>query len=89
MKKTLLFLFLTFNIFLLQAQNGNQPVTVTDLTKIVQLGTTSFSHNGKWIVFVSKSILPDEDKKNEYTYRTQLWLVPADGSEAPRPFRNG
>jgi dipeptidyl aminopeptidase/acylaminoacyl peptidase len=85
MKKTLLFLFLTFNIFLLQAQNGNQPVTVTDLTKIVQLGTTSFSHNGKWIVFVSKSILPDEDKKNEYTYRTQLWLVPADGSEAPRP----
>jgi len=89
MKKTLLFLFLTFNIFLLRAQNGSQPVTVTDLTKIVQLGTASFSHNGKWVVFVSKSILPDEDKKNEYIYRTQIWLVPADGSEPPRALTSG
>ncbi|ASU35698.1 peptidase S9 family protein [Mucilaginibacter xinganensis] len=69
----------------MRAQNGTQPITVTDLTKIVQLGTASFSHNGKWVAFVTKSIVADDDKKNEYAYHTRVWLVPADGSEAPRP----
>jgi len=54
------------------------------MTKIVQLGTVSFSHNGKWIMFVSKSITPDESNKNEYNYHTQVWIVPSDGSEMPR-----
>jgi len=54
------------------------------MTKIVQLGTSSFSHNGKWIAFVTKSVVPNDDKKNEYVYHTQIWIAPSDGSEAPR-----
>lgn len=84
MKKLFLFLFLCFSILTLRAQQGSNLISVTDMTKIVQLGTSAFSHNGKWIAFVTKSIVPNDDKKNEYVYHTQIWIAPSDGSEAPR-----
>lgn len=84
MKKLFLFLFLCFTILTLQAQQDSHLISVIDMTKIVQLGTASFSHNGKWVAFVTKSIVPNDDKKNEYVYHTQIWIAPSDGSEAPR-----
>jgi len=84
MKKLLLLFFLFFSIYTLRAQQDSHLISVTDMTKIVQLGTSSFSHNGKWVVFVTKSIVPNDDKKYEYVYHTQIWIAPSDGSEAPR-----
>ena len=84
MKKTLLFLFLILGFYVAQAQNGSQPITVSDMTHIKQLGTASLSHNGKLVVFTVLSVEPDETTKEEYIYRTQIWLVPADGSAEPR-----
>jgi dipeptidyl aminopeptidase/acylaminoacyl peptidase len=85
MKKIILLLVLCCNLFIVRAQHGTQPVTVTDVINIKQLGTASLSHNGKQVVFVVKSVIPDEATKGEYTYRTQIWLVPADGSAEARP----
>jgi Tol biopolymer transport system component len=85
MKKIIPLLFLCCNLFIVRAQQGTQPVTVTDMINIKQLGTASLSHNGKQVVFVVKSVIPDEATKGEYTYRSQIWLVPADGSAEARP----
>ncbi len=84
MKKTLLLLLLSGSLFSLKAQQGKQPITVTDMVKIKQINSASFSHNGKQIAFRVTSIVPDEEKKAEYAYRNQIWLVPADGSAPAR-----
>jgi dipeptidyl aminopeptidase/acylaminoacyl peptidase len=85
MKKTLLSLFLILSLFIVKAQNGSQPVTVTDMTRIKQLSSASLSHNGREVAFTVTSVEPDEAAKGEYLYRTQIWLVPADGSAEARP----
>jgi dipeptidyl aminopeptidase/acylaminoacyl peptidase len=85
MKKALLFLFLIFSLYTVKAQQGNQLITVTDMARIKQLSSASLSHNGKQVVFMVTSVEPNETIKGEYVYRTQLWLVPSDGSTAARP----
>ncbi|OKS88504.1 S9 family peptidase [Mucilaginibacter polytrichastri] len=84
MKKTLFLLLLSGSLFSLKAQQGKQAITVTDMAKIKQLNSVSFSHNGKQIAFRVTSIVPDETNKAEYAYRNQIWLVPADGSAEAR-----
>jgi len=66
------------------AQQGSQPVVVTDLTKIVQLSNLVSSPNGRWVAYTAQSVEAETTKPGEYTYRTQLWLVPSDGSRPPR-----
>jgi dipeptidyl aminopeptidase/acylaminoacyl peptidase len=89
MKKILLFLALSCAVFIAVAQHGNHPVTVTDLTRIKQISGASLSHNGKEVVFTVTSVEPDENAKGEYIYRSQIWMVPADGSAAARPLTSG
>jgi dipeptidyl aminopeptidase/acylaminoacyl peptidase len=67
------------------AQNGNEPVKVTDMLKIKQAGNVVISPDGKNAVFVVTGIEPDGDQKWEYKYLSQIFLVPTDGSAAPRP----
>ncbi|NCD68706.1 S9 family peptidase [Mucilaginibacter agri] len=85
MKKTLLLLLLSGSLFSLKAQQGTQAITVTDMTRIKQINSVTFSHSGKQIAFRVTSIVPDETNKAEYAYRNQIWLVPADGSAPARP----
>jgi dipeptidyl aminopeptidase/acylaminoacyl peptidase len=85
MKKTLLSLFLILSLYIANAQNGSQPITVTDMTRIKQLSSVTLSHNGREVAFAVTSVEPDEAAKGEYVYRTQIWLVPADGSAEARP----
>ncbi|MDB5132694.1 MAG: peptidase family protein [Mucilaginibacter sp.] len=85
MKKTLLSLLLILSLFIVKAQNGSQLVTVTDMTRVKQLSSASLSHNGREVAFAVTSVEPDEAAKSEYVYRTQIWLVPADGSAQARP----
>jgi dipeptidyl aminopeptidase/acylaminoacyl peptidase len=89
MKKILLFLVLNCLVFIAVAQHGNQSVTVTDMTHIKQISGATLSHNGKQVVFTVTSVEPDENAKGEYIYRSQIWMVPTDGSAEARPLTSG
>lgn len=84
MRKILfLFLLLPITVFVF-AQNGTEPVKVTDLLKIKTLGTLNLNPDGSLAVFTVLSVEPEADSKLDYKYTTQIWIVPTDGSEAPR-----
>lgn len=69
---------------LLFAQTGTEPVKVTDMLKIKQLGGVTISPDGSKVAFVVNNIEPDGDNKWEYKYVNQIYVVPADGSSAPK-----
>lgn len=76
-------LFISFSLFAI-AQNGKDPVKVTDMTKIKSVGSINLSKDGSKAVFTVLSIEPDGDSKLEYKYGTQLWMVNTDGNSMPR-----
>ncbi|WEK36737.1 MAG: S9 family peptidase [Candidatus Pseudobacter hemicellulosilyticus] len=79
---TLILLLLCYTI---QAQQGTEPVRVTDLLKIRSASSITLSPDGANLVFVVTSIEPDGDSKLDYTYQGQLWIAPTDGSSPARP----
>jgi len=83
MKK--LFVFLAIGIsHILFAQNGNELIKVTDMLKIKQLSGLTISPDGSKCAFVVNNIEPDGDAKWEFKYFNQIYLVPTDGSSAPK-----
>jgi dipeptidyl aminopeptidase/acylaminoacyl peptidase len=56
-----------------------QPITHETLTLMKRVGAPSVSPDGKWVVFSVTE--PSYDEKEQ---ANDLWLVPADGSAAPR-----
>ena len=64
-------------------------ITATDLFKIKQLESPALSPNGRWVVYVVRSIEPKPEAKDDWTYRTQLWLAAMDGSAPPRQLTFG
>ncbi|HRG25041.1 MAG TPA: S9 family peptidase [Chitinophagaceae bacterium] len=82
-KFLLVFLLLSFTLFV-AAQNGTEPVKVTDLLKVKTLGTLNLNNDGSLAVFTVLSIEPEAESKLDYKYSTQIWIVPTDGSAAPR-----
>jgi dipeptidyl aminopeptidase/acylaminoacyl peptidase len=70
-------LFLYLPVF---AQNGNEPMRVTDLTKIRSIGSIAVSPDGKQVVYVVTAIEP---KGEEYNYINQLWLSDLSGKSQP------
>ncbi len=84
MRKILLvLLLLSFTLFV-TAQNGTEAVKVTDLLKVKTLGTLNLNPDGSLAVFTVLSIEPEAESKLDYKYTTQIWIVPTDGSAAPR-----
>jgi len=69
---------------LLFAQTATEPVKVTDMLKIKQLGGVTISPDGSKAAFVVNNIEPDGDSKWEYKYVNQIYVVPTDGSSAPK-----
>lgn len=67
-----------------QAQQGKEPVKVTDMLKIKSLGGVTLSRDGSKAAFSVTSIEPDGDSKTDYKYVNQLWIASTDGSAAPR-----
>ena len=67
-----------------QAQQGTEPITVTDLLKIQQLGSVTASPDGRFVAYVARSIVEKPDADGEYTYRSQLWIIPVHTSDTPR-----
>lgn len=82
MKKFLLLVFLM--PILVLAQQTADLVKITDMYKIKQMNSISLSPDGKQALFVLNSIEPEGNSKWEYKYTNQLYIVPADGSSAPR-----
>ena len=62
------------------AQNGNEPMRVTDLTKIRSIGSIAVSPDGKQVVYVVTAIEP---KGEEFNYINQLWLSDLSGKSQP------
>jgi dipeptidyl aminopeptidase/acylaminoacyl peptidase len=71
-------LFLIFSLCLfhfVQAQpKANNPIEVTDLLKIRNVGKPLISPNGRQVLFTVMEIVEDLDKKGDYLYSTQLYL---------------
>ena len=57
------------------AQNGKDPIRVSDMLKIKQLSSVTISPDGNQAAFVVNSIEPEADSKWEYKYLNQLYLV--------------
>ena len=66
------------------AQQGREPMKVTDLLRVKTPGTLSISKDGSRALFTVLSVEPDGDSKLEYKYVTQVWMAATDGSTAPR-----
>src|SRR5262245_9272311 len=66
------------------AAAARRPIAETDLFKFVWIADPQISPDGKQVAFVRVTV---NEKKDGYD--TALWVVPADGSEPPRPFTSG
>ncbi len=71
------------------AASGKSLIHATDLLKLKQLESPALSPDGKWVVYVVRSIEPKPEAKDDWVYHTNLWLVAADGSSAPRQLTRG
>ncbi|HEY6089533.1 MAG TPA: hypothetical protein VD771_07055, partial [Gemmatimonadaceae bacterium] len=63
---------------------AKRPITETDLFKFVWAADPQISPNGSQVAFVRVTVNEDKDR-----YETQIFVVPADGSAAPRPLTSG
>lgn len=64
-------------------------ITAADLFNLKQLESPALSPDGRWVVYVVRSIEPKPDAKDDWAYRTQLWLAAVDGKTPPRPLTFG
>src|SRR6478736_6069448 len=78
-----LLLFSFFSIFIF-AQSGKDLIKVTDLLKIKSISAVTLTKDATKAAFVITSIEPDGDSKYDYKYNSQIYIVPADGSSAPK-----
>ncbi len=67
-----------------EAPEAKPLITATDLLKIKQLESPVLSPDGRWVAYVVRSIESKPDAKDDWIYRTQLWLAATDGSAPPR-----
>src|SRR6516162_7806457 len=84
MKKGFVLLLSSFAFTFLIAQNGKDLIKVTDLLKIKSISGVTLSKDATKVAFVVTSIEPDGDSKVDYKYNSQIYIVPADGSSAPK-----
>jgi dipeptidyl aminopeptidase/acylaminoacyl peptidase len=61
-----------------------RPITETDLFRFIWVADPQISPDGRQVAFVRVTV----NKKKE-GYDAAIWIVPTDGSEAPRAFTNG
>ena len=83
MKKLLLTSLLFIAIHYCFAQNGTQPMQVTDLMRVKQISGLTLSHDGKKVAFTVNEVIPGKKDPKEYTYQSKVWVAATDGSSAP------
>ncbi|WP_199736655.1 S9 family peptidase [Fibrisoma montanum] len=57
------------------AQSAKQKVTVTDLTRIKQVGGIRIAPDGQRALYAVTTIEPNPDQKEEYDYKTHIYLT--------------
>lgn len=65
------------------AQNGNEPVLLTDLLKIKTVGSIVVAKNGSAAAFTVTAIEPTDSSKLDYKYVTQIYSIALVGNHAP------
>lgn len=81
MKKIFLLLLIPFFGY---SQQKGELIKITDLLKVKQMSGLSLSPDGKKAVFVLNSIESESDNKWEFKYTNHIYIVPTDGSSAPK-----
>ncbi len=84
MRKITAAICLLFIVFTATAQNGKDPIKVTDMLKIKSIGGVTLSNDGNKAAFTVTAIEPDGDNKWEYKYVNQVWVTNTDGSSIPK-----
>lgn len=84
MRKAIIFFFALTMAIAAAAQGTREPVKVTDMLKMKSIGGITLSSDGSKAAFTVTSIEPDGDAKWEYKYISHIWMVPTDGSTAPK-----
>jgi dipeptidyl aminopeptidase/acylaminoacyl peptidase len=69
-------------------QHGDEPILATDLFQIRQLSDVHVAPGGRQVLYTVRSV-EREGENGDRTYRTHLWLAPADGSAEPRALTRG
>lgn len=72
-----------FSSLQLFAQNGAEPVLVTDLLQMKNVGNVTLAPGGVKSAFTVTSIIPDEGSKSDYKYLTQIYTVGLAAGETP------
>ncbi|OGX89620.1 peptidase S9 [Hymenobacter lapidarius] len=84
MKKLLLGLLCCVAASPAYAQQGAEPVKVTDLLKIKQIGNITLTRDGRKAAFTVLGIEPDEKNKADYKNVTQLYEIGTEAGAKPR-----
>ena len=84
MRKLILLLFVLPFALVAIAQNGKEPVKVTDMLKIKSVNGVNLSKDGSKAVFTVTSIEPEGDSKLEYKYISQLWIAGTEADTKPK-----
>ncbi|PZR27270.1 MAG: S9 family peptidase [Citrobacter freundii] len=65
------------------AQQGTEPVKLTDMLKIKSVNNISLNRDGSRALIGISSIEADTENKGEYKYVSQLWMIATDGASSP------
>ena len=84
MRKLSLLLLTIVLVQIAIAQNGTEPVMVTDMLKIKTVGNITLTKDGSRAAFTVTSIEPDEKNKLDYKYLTQVYSISISGNSVPR-----
>ena len=66
------------------AQEAKEAIKVTDMLKIKAISNIVLTMDGSKAAFIVNEIEPDGDSKWDYKYVNHIYLVPTDGSAAPK-----
>jgi dipeptidyl aminopeptidase/acylaminoacyl peptidase len=83
MRKILMLLSYSFALHAGFAQDGKEPMQVTDLLKIKTVGNITLTKDGSRAAFTLTTIEPDEKSKTDFKYLTQVYSVQTSGNNVP------
>jgi dipeptidyl aminopeptidase/acylaminoacyl peptidase len=69
---------------ILSAQEGTDPVTLTDMLKIKTASSISLTKDGTKAAFTLTSIEADDTNKGDYKYINQVYTINTNGASIPR-----
>lgn len=84
MKKTILGLLCLLVAPAASAQHSPEPIKVTDLLKIKQVGGITLTRDGRKAAFTVLSVEPDEKNKADYKNVSQLYQIGTEAGAQPR-----